>query len=185
MIEEVEITVHISCGFDELVRLLETNNFKKIDDYILHDYYMADKNINISQYKPLDFLKKCILVRNVIGSTKLLLYKYKEYDDNENIIKQGKVSCPIEDIDKGLKFMEAINYKKYIEIYDHITVYSDGNIELAVQQVNDKYLFVEFESKDIPASEMIKILSNYNLPIIGDNYFVKKAEIILNDTLSF
>ncbi len=184
MIEEVEITAQIKCEYDILVKILEEKGFKQIDDYILHDYYMINKNINIQEYKPLELLKKCILVRNVDNSTKELLYKYKEYDDNENIIKQGKVKCPIEDINKAINFMEAIEYQKIIEIYDHITVYSDGNLELAIQKVNDKYIFIEYESVDIPASEMIETLKKYNLPIEGDNYFVKKAEIILKETMT-
>lgn len=40
--------------------------------------------------KSLDILKKCVLVRDIVGILKQLLYKYKKCDNNGDIIEQEK-----------------------------------------------------------------------------------------------
>ena len=151
---------------------------------------MIDKNIDIKKLKKLEILSKCILVRDIVGYEKLLLYKYKKYDVNENIIEQGKVKCPILDIDNAIKFMESINYYTLFNINDICTVYANDDIELVVQRVNGKYIFIEMEDKAEfinrkfnSIKEMIKFINKYDIPFERDNYFVKKAEIILDETL--
>lgn len=97
-------------------------------------------------------MKKCILVREIIGIKKVLLYKYKRFDKDGNILEQGKVECPVDNIDKAIQFMKDINYKKIFKINDQCIVYDNGKTELVVQLVNDKNIFIELESdgtKDI------------------------------------
>lgn len=63
--------------------------------------------------------------------------------------------------------MKKINYKEFIRIYDKCIVYNDSKIELIVQLVNDKYIFIEMEDKDDVnkkfnnTQEMIKTLKKY------------------------
>ena len=44
---ELEITVKINSNYDKLHNDLIRNGFKKIDEYIMIDTYMIDKNIDI------------------------------------------------------------------------------------------------------------------------------------------
>lgn len=187
---ETEITVTVKCDYDTLKKELEKNNFKIVEEYEIKDIYMIDKNIDLKQLSTLDILKKCILVRDIVDIKKSLLYKYKEYAENWDIIKQWKVECPITDISKATDFMESINYKQLFKIYDKCIVFANNETELVVQAVNDKYLFIEMETncehidrKYNSEQEMIDDLNSYNLPIDNSNYFAKKAEIILKDTL--
>ena len=187
---ENEITVLVTSNFNELHDNLIKNGFRKNDSYITNDIYMIDKNIDLSKLSTLEILKKCIVVREIVGIKKVLLYKHKEYDENGNILVNGKIECPIEDILKAIKFMEAINYEKLIEINDKCTEYVNDEIELIVQDVNNKYLFFEAEdecrniNKKFSSIEEIKeTLNKYDIPFKRDNYFVKKAEIILNEKL--
>ena len=87
--------------------------------------------------------------------------------------------------------MKAINYKILFSIEDKCIVYANDKTELIVQLVNDKYTFIEMENKceyikreykDV--DEMINEIDSYKLPCIKDSYFVKKAEIILNEKLN-
>lgn len=188
MIKELEITVQVLCNYDELHKILVKNDFIIKEEYQLNDIYMINKDYKIDKLKPLETLKKCILVRDIVGIEKLLLYKYKKYDDKENIIEQGKVKCPVFDIEKAISFMECINYKKLITIKDKCIVYCNNDIEIVVQLVNDKYIFIEMEDKSEYISrkfnnidEMIKAFNKYDLPIKKNNYFIKKAEMILKD----
>lgn len=187
---ENEITVKVNTTYDKLHDILLKNNFIIKEEYTVKDTYMINKEINITELNDLEVLKQCILVRDVVDIEKSLVYKNKEYDSEGNIIKQSKIKCPILDIDKGIKFMEEINYIKLFNIIDKCIVYVNNDNELVVELVNDKYVFIELESnpeyinkKYTCYLDMINELNSYNLPIDKTNYFVKKAVLVLNDTV--
>ena len=120
-----------------------------------------------------------------------MIDKDKKYDVNGDILEQGKVECPVIDIEKAIGFMESINYKKLFNIYDRCIVYANKETELVVQLVNDKYIFIEMESecehikrKYNSVEELKNDINRYNLPIDNSNYFVKKAELILSENIS-
>ena len=146
---------------------------------------MIDSNINIQDYSNLDLLKKCILVRDIVDINKLLVYKYKKYAENGDIIEQGKVECPITDIDAAVLFMQSINYKELFRIFDLCIVYANEDVELTVQLVNDEYIFIEMEQREYlgrvykDTLEMINTLEKFNIDYDRSNYFVKKAELML------
>lgn len=116
---EKEITVLVKTDYETLKKELEKNNFVKKDEYQVNDIYMINDSLDLFSMDYLDILKKCILVRDVVGYEKILLYKYKEYASNGDILKQGKVKCPVEDILKAVNFMEAIHYRKYLTYLIH------------------------------------------------------------------
>ena len=191
MVMETEITVLVKSDYEVLKRELEKNEFQIKEKYELKDVYMIDKDIDLSKLSKLEILKKCILVRNIVNIKKELLYKYKKYDVNGDILEQGKVECPVIDIEKAIGFMESINYKKLFNIYDRCIVYANKETELVVQLVNNKYIFIEMESecehikrKYNSVEELKNDINRYNLPIDNSNYFVKKAELILSENIS-
>jgi len=188
---ENEITVLIENDYKSLHNILTNNGFVIKDKYIANDIYMIDKIIDIYNLDKLEILKNCILVRDLVGMRKELLYKYKKFDAKGNILEQRKVSCPILDIDKAVSFMEQINYIKIFEINDKCIDYSNGKTELTIQLVNDKYIFIEMEDKQrfgnkeySTIEEMIEEFDSYNLPYKKGNYFVKKAEMMLEEILN-
>ena len=113
---ETEITVLVNSNYETLRNELEKYNFKIVDEYELNDIYMINKSINLNELDKLEILKKCILVRDIVDIKKVLLYKYKKYSDNGDILEQGKVECPIIDVDKAISFMESIDYKVLFKI---------------------------------------------------------------------
>ena len=188
---EKEITVSVTTDYETLEKELNEYNFTKKEEYMVNDIYLINDDLDLFKMKKLDILKKCILIREVENIEKELLYKYKKYDLNGNILEQGKVKCPIIDIDKAIDFMNAINYKELFKINDKCIVFANDKTELVVQLVNDKYIFIEMESegsfndrKYANIDEMIEDLFSYNLSIDKSNIFVKKAEIILNKILN-
>ena len=187
---ETEITVLVKSDYETLKKELIKNNFEEKEEYELNDDYMINNDIDISKMNNLEILKKCILVRDIVNIKKVLLYKYKKYADNGDIIEQGKVECPVIDINKAINFMESINYRKLFKIYDKCIVYANDKTELVVQLVNNEYIFIEMEAeceyinktyKNV--DELKEDINRYNLPIDNSNYFVKKAELILKKTL--
>lgn len=191
MKKEIEITVRVNVSYEKLEEELKQNNFIKKEEYIVNDSYLINSLINITDMKSLDILKKCVLVRDIVGILKQLLYKYKKYDSNGDIIEQGKIKCPVTDINKAMEFMNAIGYEKLFDIHDKCIVFVNDKTELVVQLVNDKYIFIEMESepqyinrKYENVEELKDDICSYNLSIDKSNFFVKKAELILNETLN-
>ena len=187
---ETEITVLDKTDYETLKKELKTYGFQEKEKYTVNDVYLIDGTIDILKMKSLDILKNCVLVRDIVGIEKDLLYKYKKFDTNGDIIEQGKVECPIIDVDKAIQFMKMIKYKKLFNIVDNCVVFANDTTELVVQLVNSKYIFIEMESKCEyikkeykNVNDLKNELCRYNLSIDSSNFFVKKAEIILNEIL--
>lgn len=187
--ENFEITVKVNTSKEKLNDYLLNNGFKIVDKYDCYDRYMINKDLDISNMNELDIIKNCILVRDLPNIKKCLTFKKKEYDSKGNIIHQEKVDCIVEDIDKALKFMELINYRVLFEIYDKLTVYSNGKIEISSQFVNDKYLYIEMEDTSLHTpshnynnlDDMIKDFDSIGIDYDKSDYFVSKAKIILKE----
>ncbi len=188
---ENEITIEVDTDFNSLKKILEENNFKEKENYDLNDIYML-KNDCSKQDNPNAVLNNCILIRNIItkdSDIKQVTYKYKEYNEKNEITKQGKVSCNVESLEDAENVLEAIGYSKMIELKDHLIVYSNETDEFVVQLVNNKHIYIEMEeycnhiNKHYNSiDEMINNLNKYNIPMKDNNYFVKKAEIELLET---
>lgn len=171
-------------------QILIENNFNIKEEYDLIDYYLIKKDYN-RNLDNLETLNQCVLLRNIVeknNQTKLITYKYKEYAENGDILKQGKTNCKIESIEDAQKLFEAMGYFKIIEIKDHLTVYTNNKTELAVQEVNNKHIYIEIENKcdnqrQIYSSidEMKQEINKYKIPIKTKDYFVKKAAIELEE----
>ena len=68
-------------------------------------------------------------------------------------------------------------------------IYASETDEVAIQNVNGKHIYIEIEDKCNYANriyksidEMKEVIIRNSIPIKGDNYFVKKAEIELSET---
>lgn len=187
---ENEITVLVNSELNDIKEYLSNLGFKVMEEYCVNDIYMINK-CYVDNEHSLELLKKCVLIRNIIdesGSKKFLTYKYKEYNDKEEIIKQGKINVKVDSIDNSRKLLEALNFEKLISINDNLTVYSNGVDEIVLQYVNNKHVYIEIEDKcnyiDKKYSsieEMIDVIKKYNIPIKDNNYFVKKAYIELSE----
>ena len=185
---ENEITVLVNSELNDIKEYLSNLGFKVMEEYCVNDIYMINKYDIDNEYS-LDLLKKCVLIRDIIdesGSKKFLTYKYKEYNDKEEIIKQGKINVKVDSIDNSKKLLEALNFEELISINDSLIVYSNGVDEIVLQYVNNKHVYIEIEDKcnyiDKKYSsieEMIDVIKKYNIPIKDNNYFVKKAYIEL------
>lgn len=190
MIFEKEITVEVDTSLNNLIDILNNNNFKIREEYDLIDIYMVKNDIKLDD-NYLDILKNCVLIRHVIEKdkeTKLITYKYKEYNDIGEILNQGKINCKIESIDSAYELLKQLGYNKLIHIKDHISVYSNDTCELCIQEVNNKHIYIEIEdechyiNKTYETIEEMKDeFDRYNIPIKNNNYFVKKAEIELKE----
>lgn len=185
---EDEITVEVSCSFEKLKSILEENNFIIMEEYDVNDIYMLEKSYS-SIEDNLELLKHCVLVRDIVEKDKSkskITYKYKEYNDNLEIIKQGKIDCVVESKEAAKRLLKALNYEELLKINDHVIVLSNGTDEINVELVNNKHIYIEIEQKcnyidkkysDV--KDMKEVFDKYNIPLKDNNYFVKKAEVEL------
>lgn len=141
---ENEITVLVNSELNDIKEYLSNLGFKVMEEYCVNDIYMINK-CYVDNEHSLELLKKCVLIRNIIdesGSKKFLTYKYKEYNDKAEIIKQGKINVKVDSIDNSRKLLEALNFEKLISINDNLTVYSNGVDEIVLQCVNNKHIYI-------------------------------------------
>ncbi len=187
---ENEITVEVNTTLEDLISILENNGFKLKESYDLNDIYLINKVDKKGDY--LSMLNKCVLIRHIIEEnkeTKMLTYKYKEYNENKEITKQGKVKVKVDDIDNSRLLFEKLGFQELIRINDHMLVYATDKDELVIQNVNGKHIYIEIEDKCNYADrfynsidEMKKVITDNNIPIKNNDFFVKKAEIELQET---
>ena len=187
---EKEITIEINTDLATLIQILENNGFTLKETYDLNDIYMIHQNEKENDY--LSMLSKCVLIRHIIEKDhekKMLTYKYKEYNEKKEIIRQGKVNCEIDDVEKAKLLLEHLNFEELISIKDHLLVYATDQDELVIQNVNGKHIYIEIEEHCNYANktyqtieEMKDVIKKYAIPIKENNFFVKKAEIELQET---
>lgn len=182
---EKEITVEVDTNLEKLIEILENKGFVLKETYDVNDIYLINKNDKEGDY--LTMLNKCVLIRDIIedsGETKMLTYKYKEYNDKKEITKQGKIKVKIDDVENAKSMLEHLNFEELIRINDHMLVYATDNEEMVIQYVNDgKHIYIEVEDECHYANrvyksieEMKEVITKNDIPIKGDNFFAKKAE---------
>ena len=187
---ENEITVEVDMSLQNLITLLEEKGFKLKEVYDLNDIYLINKADKKGDY--LSMLNNCVLIRHIIEEnkeTKMLTYKYKEYNENKEITKQGNIKVKIDDIDNSKLLFEKLNFEELIRINDHMLVYATDKDEVVIQNVNDKHIYIEIEDECHYANrfynsieEMKEVIINNSIPIKSNDFFVKKAEIELQET---
>lgn len=190
MNNENEITVEVDTSLDKLIKILKSKGFKQKEEFDYNDIYLINKNDREDDY--LSMLNKCIIIRNIIEKkkdTKFLVYKHKEYNDNKEIIKQEQVKVEIDNIDNSKLLFEQLGFEELIRINDHMYVFATDKDEFVVQNVNNKHIYIEIEDECRYANrfynsidEMKSVIIDNSIPFKNNDFFVKKAEIELEET---
>lgn len=191
--ENNEITVKIKCELQELYKILEQKGFNIVDEFTMDDTYFIPDSLEIEKISSRDILKKAVLVRYIVDKTsgvikKKITFKRKEIDSNGNILNQEAINCDVKDVEDAKRILKAIGYKKLINIKERDIVYSKNGFELAIKDVENGEKLIEIETEvDNPKLNNIEKLkqkiSEIDIPIYTDNYFMKKAEIELDKIL--
>ncbi len=181
---ENEVTVKVNCDYKTLDQDLLKMNFKIVKQFLVHDFYYAKKDTDFRNCDPYQLFNDSMIVREMVGMQKEIIHKYKEYDQNKNIINQVKTACTIESMDDGKKLLEAMGYELFLTIDDQCYVYSNEDIELIVQVIEEDEIYIELE--DIPRhthrvyqniDQMIIAMNEVKIDFDHSDYFVKKQII--------
>ncbi len=185
-----EITVRLNCSIKEIQNILKNKGFKLIDKFSVDDTYYIPKNIEINKLSIDSILNSCILIRdidqydtNFINHYKIIkiTYKYKNIAPNGDIINQEKYDCEIKNIKEGKNLLNAIGYKRLMNIREKTVVYSKDSIKIEIKDIENGDNLIEIETLEtnevINTIEKLKQkIEELDIPIDKSNFFVKKAE---------
>ena len=194
--KQIEITVRVNNSLKEVDNILIKQGFNIIRKSRIEDKYLTNSNMILTERNILKILSKSVLIRYVKTNDKEyknITYKKKEYNKKQ-VLSEIKYSVNIDDINKAYDLFIELGYKKIVEVKYDAIVYSNGETELAFQNVENLGLLLEVENekdfqntsdKDIikEKKKMVKELSKYKLNISKD-YDIKKAyELIKGEIL--
>lgn len=190
--ESNEITVKIKGNLKEFYKIIESKNFKIIDEFSMNDSYFIPEKLKLLEMSTREILSNAILIRNIKDKisgeiVKKITFKTKQFDANGNIVKQSAVNCNISEVEEAKKLFEAIGYKQIMNIYEEDIVYEKDGLQLAIKDIKNGEKLIEVETEESEElntiDKLIKKINEINIPIYTDNYFVKKAEIELDKIL--
>lgn len=189
-----EITLKITSDLKDFYNILENKGFKIVDRFSLDDIYFIPKDTDINKLSPRQILDHYILIRNITqympNEYKVIKMTYKEKNiaDTGEIIDQKNIDCEIKNIQDGENILNAIGYKKIMNIKENDIVYGKDGFEIAVKDILNGENLIEIETVknniELDTIEKLKVkLNELQLPIDTNDYFVKKAEIELKKVL--
>lgn len=189
-----EITLKITSDLKDFYNILENKGFKIVDRFSLDDIYFIPKDTDINKLNPRQILDHYILIRNITqympNEYKVIKMTYKEKNiaDTGEIIDQKNIDCEIKNIQNGENILNAIGYKKIMNIKENDIVYGKDGFEIAVKDILNGENLIEIETVknniELDTIEKLKAkLNELQLPIDTNDYFVKKAEIELKKVL--
>ena len=188
--EENEVTVKVICPKDELISFLENQEFKLGKEFSLDDYYYIPSSLNIENMSTREILSNAIILRYIVDDGKIvqkITYKIKNIAKNGDIINQKTINCNVQNIEDAKKIFEALDYYEIMNIKEDDVIYSKNDFELAIKFIENSDILIEIETEvdtKWDTIEKIKnIITEINLPIEKDNYFIKKAENELDKIL--
>lgn len=178
---ENEITVVVTCDYDELTRVLVSNGYSVTNELRLVDTYMFEKSQDIYNMANADILRNYVLVRVPSNNTPQITYKYKEINPDGSISRQGKANCDVRDEQQAISLLECLGYEKSFVIDNIIKFYEKGDSRLVAAYVNDEYLCIEYSGvAEQTIEEVIADFKKLGIPYDESNYFVNKAMIELD-----
>lgn len=179
---EKEITVRLKWNLDETKVFFVNKGIPLVESFMLRDIYLVSKDIDVDNTENLEVLSKAIIIREVRGDQeeKKLVYKDKKYDEKGNILSSTKYSCPVIDVDKMYDFLNAIGYKEVFRYEQECLEYKCGGSNIILEYIPELGLFAEIENNNKSIEGLINELNDLNIPYYEDDYFVKKASLMLN-----
>ena len=192
--KQIEVTTRVNNNLEEIDNILTNQGFKIIRTSRIEDKYLKSKDIKVNNSNILDVLKKCVLIRylcvNKSDVFKKITYKNKVYQ-NDVVISEEKININIDDINEARKLFEAINFELLTGVNYDAIVYSNGEIELCFQNVENLGILLEYENvNDFEGKSNEEILNEKNnmlselrmlkLNITGEFDVKKACELIMN-----
>jgi predicted adenylyl cyclase CyaB len=130
-----------------------------------------------------DLYKNSCLIRNVTLERKYfspegittLLYKKKEFNENDHIESEEKISCQIDNVAKAKRIFTSMGLKNWCTKKITGYIFKRNVMEMLVQEVEGFGLFIEIEqfrnktdTYKKAMDKLIKFVNELNIPIKPD-----------------
>ena len=186
--KEFEITVKLLNGREDIERIMLEKRFIKVEEYELLDTYMVRNDIDLTKMSKREMLDNCVLIREINDDNPkvILTKKIKVYDEKGNTIQRDKKKLNVKSVDESISFLEAIGYRKLMNIKDNIVSCKYDKYEIEIQYVEGLGVFAEIpfeydenENQDLLKFEVSNMLKNIGFEFEND-MDAKKAEMMLD-----
>lgn len=186
--EENEITIKITCSNDKLIKDLKNKGFNEGRKFSLDDYYLIPNNLNINEMTTRDILSKAIIIRYIIDDGKMvqkITFKKKNINEKGEILSQKAINCDVLDFKSAINLFNELGYYEIMNIKESDVIYYKDKLELALKFIENSNTLIEIETDDTykTVAELKELVKKLEIPIEKENYFVKKAENVLNKIL--
>lgn len=185
-----EVTLRIRGNIDEFKKVLKEKGYVETEHFILYDTFMIPESLEIEKLSAREIISKAIIIRKVedIANNEIrrdVSYKMKKFNDKGEILEQKSTRLKVFDCEEAQRFMQAIGYKKLMNITEEDYGYKKDEIIITTKDVKngDKMIEMEtqFDNKNLNIVEkLIEKLKMEELPLDFEDCFVKKAEVELN-----
>lgn len=185
-----EVTLRIRANIDEFKKVLKEKGYVETEHFILYDTFMIPESLEIEKLSAREIISKAIIIRKVedIANNEIrrdVSYKMKKFNDKGEILEQKSTRLKVFDCEEAQRFMQAIGYKKLMNITEEDYGYKKDEIIITTKDVKngDKMIEMEtqFDNKNLNTVEkLIEKLKMEELPLDFEDCFVKKAEVELN-----
>lgn len=183
--EEHEITLRVTVSMEELVELLKKNGYKEKNEFLLDDVYLIPKEFSdIDKYDERRLLNMSVRIRSYIMDSNPrneLVKKDKEFDDDNQIIKETKYICRIQNIDEAHSLLKSLGYIELLRIQQKAYTFKNEKYEMVVSHIDGR-TYIELENHDEQGnvlfnspSEMINFIKEYKIPHVENEFFAQKA----------
>ena len=152
-----------------------------VESFILKDIYLIKDEMDVFEMANEEILSKALILRECIGTetNRVILYKSKKYDDNKNIVECIKYECNVESIDDAYELLTKIGFKECMRYEQECLAYALDDKQILIQYLPELGLFAEVEN-DKDEEELIKDLQCFKMAYYEDDYYVKKASLMLD-----
>lgn len=181
--QETEITVQVFEPMELIDKKLKDLGFKITRNFQLNDWYFTKfddvKNIDYPTLINNSFLIRQVLTDN--DENIHLCYKSKQLDESGNVISEEKTKTKLSDLNSTIKIFTLAKLNNWCNLKNSSSVYSNGEMELAIQNIDGLGIFIEYEENDTmhgltkeqKFSKMCNDIKSMNLNI-GSDFSCKK-----------
>ncbi len=186
MIDELQLTVQVNMSYEELDKVLTEKGLNRISQKYQHDLFMIKNDEDISDLADFEKLSKTIIIRDIQNEFKGYIYKRSSYDVLTATLKKSSVRVDLVDLDQGLRFLEALGYKKYFALNQNLVEYANATNKICVSIIKDLGVFVEIHGHHLnyqngtTSAELKSILDNYVPNIMNRDYYVSKPLLMIH-----
>ena len=179
---EKEITVKLKWGLDEAN--LHFVNIGRVltGSFVLKDIYMIRENIDINKMENLEILSNSLIIREIVGKEHIfqLVYKDKKYNEKGDIIDSIKYTCNLRNGNEIYDILNKIGFKECFRYEQECLEYNSDDKNILLQYIPELGLFAEIEDNNKSVEELIKDLNDMQIAYYNNDYFVKKASLMLD-----